>query len=74
MTDFETRERIATLEADFRHMSGQLDEMVTKVSDMHDLLMQAKGAKYIIVGTAAIAGMITGFATKWLPWLGSLPK
>lgn len=74
MSDVESRERIATLEADFRHMSGQLDDMSRKVSDMHDLLMQAKGARYIVLASAAIAGAITGFSVKFIPWLSTFPK
>jgi hypothetical protein len=41
-------------------MAEQLDKMVTTVSSMHDLLQQARGAKWIIVGSAAIGGALAG--------------
>lgn len=49
-------ERIAVLEANQRHMDRKLDDMSEKVTEMHEVLLQAKGAKYFIVGIAAIAG------------------
>ena len=56
----DTRDRVIRLEAQLEHMAEQLDKMVTTVSSMHDLLQQARGAKWIIVGSAAIGGALAG--------------
>jgi hypothetical protein len=34
-----------------------------------DLLMQAKGMRWLIIGTAAIAGFLASFASKYLPFV-----
>lgn len=51
-------ERIAVLEANQRHMERKLDDMAVKVTEMHEVLLQAKGAKYFIIGIAATAGFV----------------
>ena len=56
----DTRDRVIRLEAQLEHMANQLDQMIEKVGSMHDLLQQARGAKWIIVGSAAIGGALAG--------------
>lgn len=58
--DVETRERLTALEKDFEHLSVQVDEMSKKVSAVHDLLMQATGAKWAVIGLATLGGAIGG--------------
>lgn len=67
MTD-DTRDRVIRLETQSEHITEQLDDMQKKVNAMHDLLMQARGARWIIVGMAAIAGFVASFASKYLPF------
>lgn len=67
-------QRLTRLEVQFEHLSKALDDTHKKVTDMHELLLQAKGAKYLIVGMAAIAGFASSFAAKLFPFMGSLPK
>jgi predicted esterase YcpF (UPF0227 family) len=64
MTDRET-ERIAVLETKISHIERNFDdlrEQNTKIAhdvkEMHDLLMQAKGAKWVIIGMASLAGFV----------------
>lgn len=71
MTD-KDGERIARLEAQFEHMTKQLDDVsdkldvaAKKLSEMSDMFERAKGAKYVIVGAAAIGG----FVSAKLGWL-----
>lgn len=73
MTD-DTRDRVIRLEAELDHMSGQLAEVASQVKEMHGLLMQARGAKWAIVGMAGIGGFISAKLSTFIPWLGSLPK
>ncbi len=66
--DYETRERIARLETNLEHASKAIDAMALKVGELHELMSQAKGAKWALVGLAGISGAITAFVTKWFPF------
>ena len=67
MTD-DTRDRVIRMEAELDYMATQLKDMQGKVNAMHELLMQAKGMKWLIVVMAAIAGFAASFATKFIPF------
>ena len=71
MTD---NERMAVLETKVQHLSEQLEDTHRKVDEMHSLLLQAKGARWVIIGMAAIGGAIASFATKLLPVSNVLPR
>lgn len=73
MTD-EERDRLTRLEVNFEHLSKSMEDTHKKVTDMHELLLQAKGAKYLIVGMAALAGFASSVALKLFPFMGTLPK
>ena len=62
------------LEERVKNLDDDIREMKQKVNEMHALLMQARGARYVIVAAAAIAGGITSFFIKLIPWAGTLPK
>lgn len=74
MTDTDTRDRVIRMEAEMDNLERQVGEMSAKVSEMHEILMQAKGARYVIVGAAACAGAVTGFLVKLFPFASSLPR
>ena len=74
MIDVDTRDRVIRMEAEVDNLEKKVDHMSTKIDDMHDVLMQAKGARYVIVGTAAVAGAVTGFLVKMFPFANSLPR
>jgi hypothetical protein len=38
---------------------------------MHDLLMQAKGMKYLIMLMATVGGALSALAVKYLPFIRS---
>lgn len=59
----ELEARIAVLEATQRHLEGKVDSMSTKVDEMHSLLMQARGARWAILGVASLAGFLAGKAS-----------
>lgn len=69
MSPDDTRDRMIRLEADVDHITTQLADMQTKVNAMHDLLMQARGARWLIIGMAASTGFVASFAAKYLPFL-----
>jgi hypothetical protein len=74
MTPRSEVERIATLEAEMRGMQDDVRETRKKVEAMHDLLMQAKGARWAIVALASLAGFLAGWAHKVLPFIGIGPR
>lgn len=66
----DTRDRVIRLEAKVEEMSRRQAETSTKVTEMHELLLKARGAKYVIVGSAAIGGFISGKLAYLFPWMG----
>ncbi|MDF2114777.1 hypothetical protein PY365_04275 [Roseiarcaceae bacterium H3SJ34-1] len=56
----DTRERVVALERDVKHLSAQMDDMNQKVSEMHALLMQAKGARWAMLTLVGIGGFLAG--------------
>ena len=62
-------ERLASLEEWRRGMDPQLVKLVERVDEIHAIMLQAKGARYVIVAGAGIAGLISGWAAKFLPLL-----
>ena len=41
---------------------------------MHEILLQAKGARWVIVGLAGVAGLASGLVAKLMPWSGAWPR
>lgn len=68
MTD-EERDRLTRLEVQFVHLSKSVDDTHQKVTVMHDLLMQAKGMKYLIMLMATIGGGISALVVKYIPFM-----
>lgn len=64
------RERVAKLEVQMAHLAEKLDDTHQKVEEMHSILLQAKGARWVIVGLAGIAGLASGLIAKLTPWSG----
>ena len=60
MTMPELEERIAVLEANQQFIKEQLAEMNENVKEMTSILLQAKGAKWAIIGVASLAGFLSG--------------
>lgn len=68
MSNDDTRDRMIRLEAEVEHITAQLTDMQKKVNAMHDLLMQARGMRWLIVAMAATGGFMASFATKFIPY------
>jgi hypothetical protein len=56
----ELEERIAVLETNQQFMRAQLTDMNEKLTAVHELMLAAKGARYAIIGAAALAGFLSG--------------
>ena len=70
----DTRDRVIALEVKVQHLEDKLDKAATKITEMHDVFMQAKGARWVIVAAAGIGGAVAGFMVKLIPWMASVPK
>lgn len=68
------RERVAKLEVHMEHLAAKLDDTHQKVEEMHAILLQAKGARWVIVGLAGVAGLASGVAAKLLPGSTMWPR
>ena len=44
-----------------------IDDMSRKVSVMHDIMMQAKGARWLLLGAAGLLGFLASLLGKALP-------
>lgn len=68
------RERVAKLEVHMAHLTDKLDDTHKKVEEMHAIMLQAKGARWVIVGLAGIAGLASGLLAKLTPWSAVWPR
>lgn len=68
------RERVAKLEVQMAHLAAKVDDTHQKVEEMHAILLQAKGARWVIVGLAGIAGLASGLLAKFMPWSAAGPR
>jgi len=59
---------VAKLSVIVEQQAKQLADTHAKVAAMHDVLMQAKGARWAIIATAALAG----FLASKLGWVAAL--
>jgi hypothetical protein len=69
-----TRKRVAKLEVQMTHLSEKLDDTHKKVEEMHAIVLQAKGARRVIVELAGGAGLASGLVAKFMPWSAAWPR
>ncbi|PSJ60733.1 hypothetical protein [Pseudaminobacter soli (ex Li et al. 2025)] len=67
----DTRDRVIRLEAEVAHQTKTIEAMDTKVTEMHDLLMAAKGARWAIIAAASVGGFIAAKLSFFFPWFPS---
>jgi predicted exporter len=67
-SESDTRDRLIALEVEVRHLAETLSEYGEKVKVMHDILVAAKGMRWLIVAMAATSGFMASFATKFIPF------
>jgi hypothetical protein len=70
----DTRDRVIKLESDLKHLTDSVESMSAKVTAMHDLLNQARGARWLILTAAAIGGFVSAKVAAFVPWLSSAPR
>jgi len=70
----DTRDRVIKLESDLKHLTDSVESMSAKVTAMHDLLNQARGARWLILTAAAIGGFVSAKLAAFVPWLSFPPR
>lgn len=68
------RERLARLEEKVTHLEATVDKMDAKLTEVHELLMQAKGVRWFVIGMAGVAGFFASFLPKFWTFVNSLPR
>jgi hypothetical protein len=63
-------ERLAAVEARLANLEQDVHGMRLKVDTMHDILMQARGARWAIIAVAGLAGFLAGVGAKLVPLIG----
>lgn len=73
----DTRERMIALEVEVRHLREAINELRIEgsatrvaVSEMRDLLTQARGARWALVTLVGLAGFLSAWAPSLAKWLG----
>lgn len=69
MTD-DTRDRLIQLEVEVKYLTEKLDIMSDKVSEMHDVLLKARGFQWLMIGLIAAVGFVAGKVGGILAWMG----
>lgn len=68
-------ERAAVLQERFDHLEKRFEKVEEKIEALHSVLLQAKGARWAILGIASLIGMIGIWIGTWLPLFnGGVPK
>ncbi len=67
MSDLEVK--VAVLEERLSNMEDDLHEVTKKVNEMHAILLQAKGVRWVIITAAALAGFLASYMPKFFPFV-----
>lgn len=68
--DGKIRERIAVLEANHYHMATQIDSMEKKLTEVHTVLIEARGWRSLLIAGAVVIGVLIGSVKPLLQWIG----
>lgn len=63
------RERVAVLESQGKHMTQKIDSMDKKLNEVHEILVAARGARWVVLTMAAAAGFVIGKIGELAPGL-----
>lgn len=60
----DTRDRVIRVEAEIDSVKEDITDIKVKVDVMYEVLMQAKGAQWLLLGTAAFLGFLASMIPK----------
>lgn len=66
------RERIAVLEANYRHTIERIETMADQMEEVHALLLQAKGARWTLLCIAGVLGFTVASIKPLAQWISGL--
>jgi hypothetical protein len=67
---WDNHERLVRLETKHEHIADKVEDMAAKVDEMHELLLQAKGIRWLIIVMATLGGFIASKVGSFFPWAG----
>jgi predicted esterase YcpF (UPF0227 family) len=73
MTD-DSRDRLIRLETEVEHLTKAVETMDEKLTEVHNLLLQAKGVRWAILGMAGLGGFLASKLGSLAPWLVGAPR
>lgn len=66
--DYTVRERIVRLESEVRQLRVEVREAKIDIKEVRDVVVQVRGARWVLVGLAAIASTVGALLGKFLPF------
>ncbi len=64
LVSIDNNERLVRVEMQLEHQDEKLEEMASKVDEMHEVFMQAKGARWMfLAGGVAIGSILVNVKT-----------
>lgn len=70
----DTRDRVIKLETEMAAVKEQLKDVSTKLNEIHEIFLQAKGARYLVIVSAAIFGFVSAWFPTLLSYFSGLPR
>lgn len=70
----EIRDKVIRLETQVEHLSEKIGHMDAKLTEVHDLLTQAKGVRWIVLLFVGLGGFFASKISTIIPWLMSAPR
>lgn len=61
-------ERLVRLETKHEHLTEKVSNMAGKVDEMHELLTQARGVRWVIIAMATVGGFLASKVGAILQW------
>lgn len=65
---WDNHERLVRLETKHEHLTEKVSGMADKVDEMHELLTQARGVRWLILIMASIGGFLASKLGTVIPW------
>lgn len=64
----DTRDRVIRMEGKVEQLERKIDDMDAKVSEMHQLLTQAKGARWMLMIMVGLGGFVAAKITPLIQY------
>lgn len=65
---WDNHERLVRLETRHENLTDKVNVMAEKVDEMHEVLLQARGVRWLIIIMATVGGFLASKIGAVLPW------